>query len=95
MPVERITGTPTEAAASMSGRSTISNDAIFIAGTPTAARDFDGVVVERGREEGDPARPRACSASSGCHSRGRAIASSSSFGLRSSFRYVNRGVFVE
>ena len=38
MPVERITGTPTAAALRISGRSTISKDAIFIAGTPTAAR---------------------------------------------------------
>ena len=87
-------GTPAEAALRISGRSTISKEAIFMAGTPSAASPSTA-AWSNGLEKKWIRLSRACSASLGCHSRGSEIASSSSCGERSSSRYANRGVFDE
>ena len=94
MPVETMIGTPAAAAWRISGRSTISNEAIFMAGTPSSRSES---TASRSNGEEKKAMPlsAACFASCGCHSRGSAMASSSSCGLRSSSRYSNCGVREE
>ena len=58
MPVERIIGTPDRRGVRISGRSTSSNEAIFIAGTPSAARLSTASWSNGRREERDPASAR-------------------------------------
>jgi hypothetical protein len=78
-------GTPTLAALRISGRSTISNDAIFSAGTPSSA-SWSTARWSNGLEKKWMPRAAACSASRGCHSRGSATDSRISCGDRSSLR---------
>ena len=87
---------PVAAAFSISGRSTISNEAIFIAGTPSTASSSTASWSKTLEKKWMP-RWRAWAASSDCHSRGSEISSSSSAGALSliAFKYSNFGVLVE
>ena len=53
-----ISGSPVAAAPRISGRSTISPEAIFSSGDPDLGQQRHGLVVERGREEVDAPRAR-------------------------------------
>ena len=53
MPVETMIGTPAAAAWRISGRSTISNEAIFIAGTPSSRSESTASRSNGRGEEGD------------------------------------------
>ena len=74
-----ISGRPVAAATSISGRSTISNEAIFSAGTPISASSITA-SASNGLEKNCIPREAAWSASGACQSRGSEIRSSSSAG---------------